>query len=174
MEILLKAVVAAIVTLLLERAPRFLEARRMRKKHFALLGSSWNGYHFSSKHKKPLLIQSKWSIQPGWLKPFLVTFKQPGLTYQGHLAFESDDRIIVYLRCVEHEERMIYRFANPLKSTNDIVWGLWLSFDHDRHIASGGAILTQEELSEADAASAVKECVVSCADGDVPLLRVNT
>jgi len=69
---------------------------------------------------------------------------------------------------------MVFRFANPLKSTNDIVWGLWLSFDHDGHVACGGAILTKEGLSEADAASAMKECVVSCSERDIPLLRVDT
>lgn len=65
MEIFLKALIAALLTLALERTPRFFESWKIQRKHFTLLGDDWKGFHYSFRHGKPELIKSTWSITNG-------------------------------------------------------------------------------------------------------------
>lgn len=95
------------------------------------------------------------------------------MKYNGYLTLEGEDRIIFFGKSTTQNERVVFRFPNPLGSANDIVFGLWLSYDHDKYIASGGALLTKENLTNEQAEETLREHIVSCVNNGLPLLRVN-
>jgi len=172
MDLILKAFIAAVLTLALERVPKAYESRKIRRRYFALLGDQWKGFHYSFKKGKPVLIESTWKITKGFLTPFKVKTEQPELAYHGHLEPEGDDRVIIYVKAETQNETMVFRFPNPLLSANDIVYGLWLSYDHDKHIASGGALLTKQDLTSEQVEKELKDYILRFPEG-FPLMRVN-
>ena len=170
---LLHAIIVAVLTLALERAPKVYGSWAIRRRYFALLGDNWKGFHYSFKRGKPVLIESTWKITKGYMTPFKVIWEQPELTYKGRLKLEGDDRIIVDVKAKTQNERVVFRFPNPLLSTRDIVWGLWLSYDHDKHIASGGALLTKEDLTREQAEKELKDHILCCPGQSLPIMRLN-
>lgn len=161
MDLLLKAVIAAILTLLFEHAPKLIESIRLKRIHFILLGE-WYGYHYSYKNGQTQMFKSTWNVKSGFFQPFKVEIViEDILHYRGQIKFEGDDRIIVHGHATTQVEYPIYRFPNPLKTTGDILTGIWLSYDHDKHIAAGGAVLSRMELSEADVQKYLKNIRVA-------------
>lgn len=173
MEIIIKAMIAALLTLGLERVPKFLETWKIKREHFSLLGDNWKCFHYSFRHGKPELIKSTWSITSGWLTPFKVNSKQQHLIYKGYLILEGEDRVIFCGKSTTQNERVVFRFPNPLRSASDIIFGLWLSYDHDKHISSGGALLTKEDITDEQAEQKIKGHIMTYINHGFPLLRVN-
>lgn len=174
MEILLKAFLAAIITLILERAPKIYESIVIRRKHFSLIGDTWKSFHYTTRKGKPEVIESDWTIKRGTLSPFKVTFEQPGLKYKGRIIFEGDDRILVYAKATTQNETVVYRFPNPLPSNGDSVSGLWMSYDHDKNIASGGSLLTRESIAKEEAKPRLISNIVSSQNERIPLITVRS
>jgi hypothetical protein len=175
LEIVLKAFLAAVATLALERLPDLVEAWRVRRRNFALLGSR-HGYHLSHRKGVTVILESTWTITRGFLVPFRVHYRiETGLEYKGKFVFEGHDRIVFFGNAGDGREHVVYRFPNPLISVGDSVTGVWLSYDNDKHIASGAALLATDKLSKAEAVEEFKRSItVSSMNGvSVPLLRVN-
>ena len=169
--LILKAAIAAILTLAIEWMPRVYEAWKIRSKHFALLGDNWKGFHYTFRKGEPVLIQSNWKISKGLTTAFKVHMEQPHLPYKGHLVLEGDDRVIIYLKSITHNETMIFRFPNPLNSDDEVVFGLWLSFSLDRTITSGAAMLTKKEIALEQARDFLQNNIVQCSE-NIPVMRV--
>ena len=172
MEIVLKAIIAALLTLAIERLPHALKAWKIRRKNFALLGD-WYGYHLSFQNAKALVFSSEWHITKGILKPFHIECSVAGmLHYKGHVILEGDDRIIVYAHSLTQNEQVVYRFPNPLLSSSKLVSGLWLSYDHDKHIAAGGTLMSQQPLGEEQVLKEMGQLEVARFESKVvPLMR---
>ena len=173
----LKVAVYIVGTLAAERAVKFYRAWIVRRNNFSLLGDNWHGFHYTFKDGEPVFYETKWVIEKGFLVPFKceMDFKSESLKYRGHLLLEGDDRVVFYgePKGKGEEEYVVFRFPNRLRSATDIVCGLWLSYDHDRHIASGGALLTRKEISSKEAEEKIKRYVFRWPDDNLPVMRIN-
>lgn len=168
-EILVSAVISALLALSVERVPKFISSIKVRRRH-PLLGQ-WYGYHVSFVESKPKLFRSAWRVQRSILKPFKVTYVVEGeLKYEGFLYFEGDDRIVFHGESLNQKEHLIYRFPNPLVPGRTPIPALWLSYDQDKHIAAGAAILSQSELTDTEVRERLKQIRVS---RDLPGMRIN-
>ena len=168
--LILKAAIGAILTLAFEWLPKIYGSWQIRRKHFALLGT-WKGFHYTFENGKPALIPTNWRISKGLSTAFKAHMEEPGLSYNGKLVFEGDDRLIIYLQSTTHNETMVFRFQNPLNSNKNPVVGLWLSFNLDKVITSGAAMLQNNELEPDLAAKFLKENIVQCKEG-FPVMRI--
>ena len=173
MEIFLKALIAAVLTLVIERIPKYLSSRRIRERHSDLLMRDWYGYHFSFKQGEPALFKSEWVITKGIMTPFKLSFAiNNTLKYNGKLVFEGDDRIIFYGKSTTQEEYVVFRFPNPIGTNIELVRGLWLSYDHDKHISSGGFLLSSQPLTDTKAEEELKKIDIASFGMNIPLMRV--
>lgn len=119
---------------------------RFRKNY---LEGKWHHYHWTYLKNNPILIHSEWRIKKGILHRFIVQAKQirTKLFYKGYIKIEGDGLFLVF-HSNQHDEHPVYRFPYPISSNCDLIHGLWLSFDHDKKIASGGSLLSRNEIPE--------------------------
>jgi len=109
------------------------------------LEGSWHSYHWTYLKGSPVIVASKVKIKKGIFHRYTFVLNQDtSLSYRGTGVMEAD-HIIFTIKGHSHEEKTICRFPNILPSTN-IFYGLWLSFDHDKKIASGGIMISKDEL----------------------------
>jgi len=108
----------------------------------------WYCYHWTYLNNQPILIKSDWTIKKGVLHRFIVEMKQrdTGLVYTGKIIIEGD-HLLIMLDSEQYIEHPVFRFPYPIPSNCKLLYGLWLSFDHDKKIASGGATLSRDELA---------------------------
>ena len=124
-----------------------------------LLGT-WHKYHLSYDQGEPKLFQTTWIVQHGLFQEYKVTYKfnDKILKYKGSMRVERDQLLFV-LKALYHKETVIYRIDNPLpckSSETAFLYGIWASYDHDKKIASGAALLCKDKLSETAALEKIK------------------
>ena len=170
-EIIFGGIAGAAIPFALTKFPELMTVRKIRRKYFSLVGD-WKGFHYTCMGGKALLIKGDWKIKPGLINPFVVDYKQKDLYYTGSLTLDGDDRAIINTKSQTQNETLRYIFRNPLNTKKDIIPGIWLSYDHDKSIASGGAILTQKNLTKAQAHKILKDCMKIFSDEDIPFIRI--
>lgn len=85
---------------------------------------------------------------------------------------EGDDRIIFTMKSKnEQSELWVLRFIKPLSSRSEEIFGIWLSFDHDKHICSGAVILSKQKLISEDIEVKLKQYIQRCQKA--PIMRLN-
>lgn len=150
------------------RAAWFL-CQRFQKDH---LEGTWHGYHWSYMKDSPTLYRSTWRIRKGVLHKYsVVNTLQDGMKYRGYIVVERG-QLIVRTHRRANQETARYRFYWPISSNDDLLEGLWLSFDHDVKIAAGGHILSRKPLADADAIAALAK--VTRWERKEPLMRAVT
>ena len=132
--------------------------RRFKKDQWV---KDWCEYHLSYKDGQRILRQSKLSIKRGlWSSARRVKFwhlpsdaadgLQNRLLYKGTMRFEKD-QLLIEMDAKTHKERLVYRFINRIPSSDSVVPGLWMSYDHDSRPAAGAAILSDREMTADEA-----------------------
>lgn len=126
------------------------------------LDGLWYNYHWSYKNKQPVIFESTWEIKRGILQSFAITacYSDSGLLYKGHIRIEGDQLMVVF-GSTQHSEHPVYRFPYPIQSNCQMLHGLWLSFDHDKNIASGGAVVSRSRLTVSQAEEEIKRTLKS-------------
>lgn len=130
----------------------------------------WFGYHWTYKDNKPFLVYSNIKISKGIWHQYKVelTQKNTTLTYDGFGTTEGSDIVITFMS-KKHPERLSARFPYILAS-KDRTYGLWLSYDHDRKIASGVIVLSTKEIPDDQVAKEIKLGVKS--EKDIALIHI--
>ncbi|MCF2502735.1 hypothetical protein L0663_05055 [Dyadobacter sp. CY107] len=111
---------------------------------------TWYSYHWTYIQHEPKIVFSIVDIRKGIWSPYRFKLTQRGtnLIYKGTGRVEGS-HLIFNFRATGHEERTICRFQDILTSL-DVTAGLWLSYDHDKNVASGAIILSQNEIPAED------------------------
>jgi hypothetical protein len=141
--------------------------RRFKKDH---LEGEWFAYHWTYKKGKPVLSTSQWRIRKGVLHRFRVEYAhQDGMAYRGYAKIERS-QLIVKIHSTCNQETAQFRLTWPISSNANLLWGVWLSFDHDTKIASGAQLLSRIKLSKKDAIEAINGAMRW--EDDRPVIRV--
>ena len=128
--------------------------RRLKKDH---LEGEWYGYHWTYKSGLPILNKSTWHIGKGVLHRFCVRYAhQDGMSYRGYAQVERA-QLVVRIHSTRNQETPYFRFTWPIASNAEVLQGIWMSFDHDVHIASGAHILSRKALTDEEAIGTIKE-----------------
>lgn len=117
----------------------------------------WHVYHWSYLHGKPELIKSFAKIRRGLIHTYTVSLKQDvesKLSYKGVVGIEKD-QLIVSFKSRNHQENLVVRLRHPLGTTSDKIMAIWLGYDHEGDVASGGLLLSKKELEIDDAKSKI-------------------
>ena len=122
---------------------------------------TWFSYHWTYLMHKPQIISSKLIIKKGIWSPYSFNLVQVGtnLIYNGEGRVEGSHLVLTF-KATGHEERTVCRFQDILQSKN-MTSGLWLSYDHDKNVASGGIILSKTEISEPEVNMALSKNIKS-------------
>jgi hypothetical protein len=132
--------------------------RRLKKDQYV---KDWYEYHLSYKDGQRILRQSELSIKLGrWSSARRVEFwhlpsdaadgQRKKLLYKGTMRFEKD-QLLIEMDAKTHKERLVYRFVNRIPSSDSVVPGIWMSYDHDSHPAAGAAILSGRVMTADEA-----------------------
>ena len=108
----------------------------------------WHAYHFTYMEGEPIIIKSNVRIKKGIGAPLraeLYENVESELHYKGKILHEQG-QLIFYYESTDHKEIVINRFIEPIGKHCKVLYGCWLSFDHDKNIACGGIILSQKAI----------------------------
>jgi hypothetical protein len=113
----------------------------------------WHVYHWSYLHGKPELIQSFAKTRRGLIYPYTVILSQKTeseLKYKGVVDVEKD-QLIISFKSDDHQENLIIRLRHPIGKSAEKILAIWLGYDHEGDVASGGLLLSKKELSKDEA-----------------------
>lgn len=168
-EIIVSAFVGAVFGFILGpllRAIYFKVFHKPKPKH---LINNWIEYHWTYKNDQPVFYKATWKIRRGLRYPFSIKVTlSDGMVYKGHMKSE-DDHLIVITDSKDHSETVIWRFPKRLPSNDSPLVGFWLSYDHDKIIATGGVVLLKNEIPEEEAKSILSRTIRD--EKDIPLMR---
>ena len=129
----------------------------------------WVEYHWTYKNDQPVFYTAQWKIRRGIRHPFRVNqVLSDGMIYTGYIKTE-DDNLIVMTESKDHSETITWRFPKRLPSNDKPLIGFWLSYDHDKIIATGGVILLKSKISEEQAKSILFQTIRD--EAGIPLMR---
>lgn len=129
---------------------------RFQKDH---LEGSWFGYHWTYVNSIPTLYKSEWRFKKGIFHRFSIrTFLGGKVKYIGYGHIERS-QLVIKIHNRRNQETARFRFKWPISSNDNILPGIWLSFDHDIKIASGAFLLSRLSLSDVDAEESLKNLV---------------
>ena len=168
-NILLGGLVGAVMGFVLTPAIRaiwFKFFHRPKPKH--LIGN-WTAYHWTYLRGKPVLYRATWRIRRGFAHPFSVTaILCGGMRYKGHIQVE-EHHICVTVKSHDHAETGSFRFPHRLPSNDEPLVGFWLSYDHDKLVATGASVLLASDMRHEEVERTLRSFVR--AEGDKPLMR---
>jgi hypothetical protein len=150
--LLLGAVAAFVVQLALPALWRFMcFVWRYFTDESPLLGH-WHAYHCTYRGNRPTVIKSVVTVRKGINTPYVAALRQDDasqLVYRGVVSRERH-HLIFHFDSLQHAENVIARFPEPLGPGCTTLYGIWLSYDHDQNIASGGMLLSRQPLNNVD------------------------
>lgn len=129
----------------------------------------WNGYHLTYYDGTFKILHSVWTIRRGVFQDYTVIAQHSNVTYTGAIKPELND-LVITMKSTSHKEVVVYRFNNPLKSKQEIIPGIWLSYDHDINICSAAAFLSKEQLTEEELMKKFSEYFQK--ETGLPLMRI--
>lgn len=171
---LIKILIGIVLGALLPQAGKMTILLISRLKKNSLLGK-WYKYHVSYREGASQLFETEWIIKRGFFKPYKVIYKYDGRTllYNGSMEFERGHLLFI-LRALSHPETVICRTTYPLPLANSslsgkptsptqaqnknayrdsyMMYGIWMSYDHDIQIASGATLMCREPIEDKDEA----------------------
>jgi len=119
------------------------------------LVGDWHAYHCTYRNNKPTIIKSLVTIKKAFKTSYTAILKQDDeskLIYRGTVTLEKH-HIVCSFRSLNHAENVVIRFPDPLGANK--CYGIWLSYDHDQNVASGGICLSRAPLNNVDLLSEI-------------------
>ncbi len=139
-----------------------------------VLKGEWFQYHISQMDLETDVYESKCTINPGlWHRlVFELIQSSTNLRYSGYVRVEkgTSQFLLVGESGDGHEEFEVKRFYLPLKSMAEIIYGIQMSYTHNKWPYASSAILSKKRLSSKKA----KEFLLSGTEWDkgFPFLAV--
>jgi glycine/D-amino acid oxidase-like deaminating enzyme len=94
----------------------------------------------------------------------IIRFGYEDAFYANLMAETADRRehghVIITFSGLSHEETVTMRFLERLPSSSEVVPGIWMAEDHDRHPAAGASLISREPLTDHDASEQLRSWVV--------------
>jgi hypothetical protein len=117
----------------------------------------WHSYHISWSQSDPnlpskqVLRHNLWSIRRAFKGGYSVAVEAEG-NYRGTLVKERGHLVVQARGVNRYTATLFLRLKEPVPIENDeIMRGMWLSFDFDQRITAGPIILSRDVLGEGDA-----------------------
>lgn len=110
---------------------------------------TWHSYHCTYRKDQPMEIKSTIEVRRGFRTQFVAILRQEdtsNLSYKGTVVREKN-HLVFSFGSVNHAENVVARFPEPLGGNWDNLYGIWLAYDHDQHVSSGGILLTKAPIN---------------------------
>lgn len=145
---LLQSILGAIIGILLPYLFRLIKNLYYFFSKESFWVGKWFVYHWSFYDEEPRLFKSTAEIKKAFLHRYSVkvTQSETNLVYSGTCRM-GDNEMVMKFYSKNHEENFIIKFEKVIAS-KEKMYGLWLSIDHDRHIASGVQLFTRKALTD--------------------------
>jgi hypothetical protein len=177
-SLILGGVVGALIASLISKTQSLLKLPVFFYKFFfkksAIIGY-WNVYHWSYLEGNATLIKSQAKVRRGFTHAYVVTLHQnvsSKLSYEGYIDSEKD-QLVAKFKSTDHHENLVVRMRDPLGKASEKLAAIWLGYDHEGDVASGGLLLSRQDISELEAASEISKRIDNPSDSTVMgLLRL--